>query len=85
MNKAREYLRRARQAIDTVNPNRHEAAYMGAAMSATGDTAGAVRFIMLTEPREDLHFQLHLKRDPGLKWLKSKWGKDLLIPDPKKP
>lgn len=80
---AREYLKRARQQIDTVHPNKHEAAYIGAAMAAVGDTVGAVRFMRLYEPKEDLHFQLHLKRDPGLKWLHSKWGEDLLIPDPR--
>jgi tetratricopeptide (TPR) repeat protein len=84
MKMAREYLQRARQQIDTIHPNRHEGAYMGSAMAAMGDTAGAVRFMRLVEPIEDLHYQLHLKRDPGLKWLHSRWGKDLLIPDPPK-
>ena len=82
MPRAREYLNRARQLIDTIHPNRHEAAYMGAAIAAVGDTAGAVSFIRLYEPKEDLHFQLHLKRDPGLKWLHTQWGKEVLVPDP---
>ena len=80
--KAREYLKRAMAAIDTIHPNRHETVYMGSALAAMGDTVGAVRFIAKYEPREDLHFQLHLKRDPGLKWLKGKWGKNLLLPGP---
>jgi hypothetical protein len=31
-----------------------------------------------------LHFQLHMKRDPGLRWLRGKWGEGLLFPDPRK-
>ena len=50
------------------------------------DTLAAVRFMQKYQPREDMHFQLHLKRDPGLRWIKgSRWEKELLIPDPKKP
>ena len=85
MPRAREYVDRAFQLIDSVHPNRHEAAYIGAALAAMHDTLGAVRFIRKYEPREDLHLQLHLKRDPGLRWIKgSRWEKELLIPDPPK-
>jgi len=82
MSRARDYLHQAMQLVDTLHPNRHEAAYVGAAMATMGDTAGAVRFLEKCLPLEDLHYQLHLKRDPGLKWLKGKWGKGLLMPDP---
>ncbi|MEO5579669.1 MAG: hypothetical protein ABIR58_03355 [Gemmatimonadaceae bacterium] len=61
----------------------HEAAYMGAALAAVGDTAGAVRMMNSYQPREDMHFQLHLKRDPRLRWLDGKWGKDLLVSGPR--
>ena len=82
---AREHLNHAFQLIDSVHPNRHEAAYIPAALAAVRDTLGAVRFMQKYEPREDLHFQLHLKRDPGLRWIKgSRWEKDLLVPDPGK-
>jgi serine/threonine protein kinase/Tfp pilus assembly protein PilF len=80
---ARDYLKRAFQAIDSVHPNRHEAAYVGSTLAALGDTVAAVRFMEQAEPRDDIHYQLHLKRDPGLKWLRGKWGKTLLLPDPK--
>jgi len=85
MTRAHEYLNRAYQLIDSVHPTRHEATWMAAALAAVHDTLGAVRIIRKYEPREDLHVQLHLKRDPGLRWIKgSRWEKDLLIPDPKK-
>jgi serine/threonine protein kinase len=85
MARAREQLSHAFQLIDSVYPNRHEAPYIAAALAAMRDTLGAVRFIQKYQPREDLHFQLHLKRDPGLRWIKgSRWEKDLLIPDPAK-
>jgi len=77
--KARDWLTRAKQLMDTIHPNRHEGAYMGAALAALGDTLGAVRFMEKVEPLEDVHYQLHLKRDPGLSWLKGKWGRNLLV------
>jgi tetratricopeptide (TPR) repeat protein/tRNA A-37 threonylcarbamoyl transferase component Bud32 len=81
---AREYVERAEGIVDMKHPVKHEAAYMGAALAAIGDTAGAVRIMEAYEPRADMHFQLHLKRDPGLRWLKGHWGKGLLMPDPGK-
>jgi serine/threonine protein kinase/Tfp pilus assembly protein PilF len=81
---ARDYMKRAFQAIDSVHPNRHESPYIAAALAAMHDTLGAVRFMKQYEPREDLHFQLHLKRDPGLRWIRgSKWERELLLPDPR--
>jgi hypothetical protein len=59
---------------------RHEAVLIGSALAATGDTAGAVRFLGTYDPRADLHFQMHMKWDPRLAWLKGKWGKGLLLP-----
>ena len=79
---ARDYLKRALQSVDTVHPNRHEAAYMGNTLAALGDTAAAVRFLEKAISRNDIHYQLHLKRDPGLEWLRGKWGRNLLLPDP---
>jgi hypothetical protein len=78
----RNYLDKAKRIANVKNPNRHEAAWLGAAMAAAGDTAGAVRLMELYQPRADLHYQLHLKRDPRLKWLRGKWGRTLLLPDP---
>ena len=81
----RVLLDRAKSVANMKNPNRHEAAWIGAAMAAAGDTAGAVRLMELYQPRSDLHYQLHLKRDPRLRWLRSDWGKKLLLPDPSRP
>ncbi|HEX6576603.1 MAG TPA: protein kinase [Gemmatimonadaceae bacterium] len=82
---ARDNIARAKSIANMNNPNRHEAAWIGAVLAAAGDTTGAVDLISRYKPRSDLHFQLHLKRDPRLRWLKGKWGKGLLLPDPKKP
>jgi tRNA A-37 threonylcarbamoyl transferase component Bud32/tetratricopeptide (TPR) repeat protein len=82
---AKEYLARAKRVANLRNPNRHEAAWIGAALAAAGDTAAAVRLLESYQPRTDLHYQLHMKRDPGLGWLRSHWGKNLLLPDPAKP
>lgn len=82
---ARAYLRRSKALFDPHHPTKHEAAWIGGALAAIGDTSGAVRLLKAYQPRGDLHFQLHLKRDPALRWLREKWGTDLLTPDPKKP
>jgi serine/threonine protein kinase len=85
MKAARETMMRAKALIDTLHPVKHEAAYFGAALAVMGDTAAAIRIMKAYQPREDIHFQLHLKRDPDLRWIKgSKWEKELLIPDPPK-
>jgi hypothetical protein len=82
---AQESLARAKRVANLRNPNRHEAAWIGAALAAAGDTAAAVRLLESYQPRTDLHYQLHMKRDPGLGWLRSHWGENLLLPDPAKP
>ena len=76
--KARETIEIAKRLFDMEKPAVHEAAYLGAALAAAGDTIGAVRLLKAYTPRGDLHFQLHLKRDPSLRWLRGSWGKDLL-------
>ena len=68
---------------DARHPTKHEAPFVGMAMAAIGDTARAIRWISAYQPRGDLHFQLHLKRDPELRWLHGPRGKGLLTPDPK--
>jgi Tfp pilus assembly protein PilF len=79
---ARSYLKRAVALADSIHPTKHESPLIGAAFAAVGDTAAAIRWISRYEPRADLHFQLHLKRDPALKWLHGPRGKGLLAPDP---
>jgi tetratricopeptide (TPR) repeat protein len=81
---ARSYVRRAEGVADIKNPNRHEAVWIGSAYAAIGDTAAAIRILKAYQPRGDLHFQLHMKRDPGLRWLRGKLGEGLLFPDPRK-
>jgi tetratricopeptide (TPR) repeat protein len=81
---ARGYLDRAMKVLDPVHA-KHDAAYLGTALASFHDTVGAVRVLKSYSPREDVHFQLHLKRDPGLRWIKgSRWESELLVPDPKK-
>jgi hypothetical protein len=46
--------------------------YLATAWTAIGDTARALRWLSAYSPRADLHFQLHLKRDPLLRWIASK-------------
>jgi serine/threonine protein kinase/Tfp pilus assembly protein PilF len=79
---ARSYLSRAVSLADSVHPTKHESPLIAAAFASVGDTAAAIRWISRYEPRDDLHFQLHLKRDPALNWLHGPRGKGLLSPDP---
>jgi tetratricopeptide (TPR) repeat protein len=81
---AKTALARSEALIDLNHPTLHQAVYLAAALAALGDTTRAVKFLSAYEPRGDLHFQLHLKRDPPLRWLSGKWDKGLLAPDPGK-
>lgn len=81
---ARPLIDSAQHVANMKNPNKHEAAWISAVLAAAGDTAGAVRLLEAYQPRGDLHFQLHMKRDPRLKWLRGKWGRKLLLRDPAK-
>jgi serine/threonine protein kinase len=83
LSSARSYAIRAAALADSTNPTKHEAPYIGAAFAAIGDTARAIKWIAAFHPREDLHFQLHLKRDPPLNWLHGPLGRGLLTADPK--
>jgi tetratricopeptide (TPR) repeat protein len=76
--KARESIKIARGLFDVNKAAVHEAAYIGAALAAVGDTVEAVRVLKAYTPRADVHYQLHLKRDPALHWLVGPWGKGLL-------
>jgi tetratricopeptide (TPR) repeat protein/tRNA A-37 threonylcarbamoyl transferase component Bud32 len=62
---------RARAAADTLHPSIHDAAYLAWAYVATGDKGRALRLLERLEPRRDVHFQLHLQRDPTLDALRS--------------
>jgi tetratricopeptide (TPR) repeat protein len=78
MKLARAYTQRAASLSDIHSPTLHEAALIGAALAATGDTARALALLFTYSPRADVHYQLHLKRDPGLVWLRGPLGKGLL-------
>jgi tetratricopeptide (TPR) repeat protein len=80
---ARRHAEHIESLADPRHPTKHEAAFIGMAMAAIGDTARAIRWISAYQPRGDLHFQLHLKRDPELRWLHGPRGKGLLTLDPK--
>jgi hypothetical protein len=57
---------RAAALADPHHPTKHEAVMLGAAFTAIGDTARAVKWLAAFLPRGDLRYQLHLKRDPEL-------------------
>ncbi|HUQ20101.1 MAG TPA: hypothetical protein VM099_10860, partial [Gemmatimonadaceae bacterium] len=56
---------------DTVHPTVHDAAYLAWAFTQTGQRERALRFLEAYQPRRDIHFQLHLPRDPPLDPLRS--------------
>lgn len=62
---ARRILRRADSLAMTYPPAPlHTAVYLAHAYAALGDAAHAVAWLRRYTPREDLHFQLHLRCDP---------------------
>jgi hypothetical protein len=71
----------AERLVDSASLTKHEAAYLGEAFSAAGDTARAVHWMAAFQPRGDLHFQLHLHRDPALAWIRGT-GHDSLLVEP---
>jgi len=79
---ARALVRRAVTVFDATKPTVHQAVFIGASLAAVGDTSSAVRWLEAFQPREDLHFQLHVKRDDGLRWTAGHWGQGIRLPDP---
>ena len=57
---------------DTTHPTLHDAAYLAWAFAAIGQSERALRILERYQPRRDMHFQLHLQRDPALDPLRSK-------------
>jgi tetratricopeptide (TPR) repeat protein len=70
----------AERLVDSTTLTRHESAWLGHAFSAAGDTARAYRWLAAFSPRGDVHFQLHLRRDPALAWLRDPRYRGLLSP-----
>jgi tetratricopeptide (TPR) repeat protein len=66
---ARRYLQDAEREAHIEEPTRHASIFVAAAWAQLGDTARAMEWLRAYTPREDLHFQLHLKREPGLRWV----------------
>ena len=58
----------------------HQSVFLGEAFSAAGDTARAYRWLAAFSPRGDVHFQLHLHREPALAWLQDPRYRGLLSP-----
>jgi hypothetical protein len=75
------YDRAAERSGRIEDPSRHAAIFVAAAAAQLGDTARAVEWLRAYTPREDLHFQLHLKREPALRWV-ARVSPQLLAPAP---
>ncbi len=64
---ARRYMQQAESAAAVFRPAAlHTAVYFAGTYLAMGDTPHALRWLEAYSPREDLHFQLHLRCDPLL-------------------
>jgi serine/threonine protein kinase len=79
---ARRLAAQAEQTVGSAGFTKHQAATLGEAFSAAGDTARAVRWLSAFSPRADVHYQLHLHRDPGLRWLRDPRYAWLLVVPP---
>jgi len=81
---ARRLARRAEQVTQRLADSsvftKRQAAYLGEAFAAAGDTTRAVRWLAAFSPRGDVHYQLHLHRDPSLAWLHDPRYAFLLVP-----
>jgi Tfp pilus assembly protein PilF len=67
---ARRFALAAEKTVDSATLTKHQASYLGLAFAAIGDTARAVKWLASFSPRADVHYQLHLHRDPGLAWVR---------------
>ncbi len=65
-------IRRGVALADTTHPTVHDAAYLAMGFAGTGQFERALRILERYQPRRDVHFQLHLQRDPALDPLRSK-------------
>ncbi len=63
--RARTYLTVAAQAADTLDPSAHVAIGIADAWLAVGETTRAFWWLQKFHPRRDLHYQLHLRGEPG--------------------
>jgi hypothetical protein len=79
---ARRLAHDAERLVDSAKLTKHESVYLAEGLSAAGDTARAFKWISAFSPRNDLHFQLHLHRDPALAWLHDARYRSVLSPEP---
>jgi tetratricopeptide (TPR) repeat protein len=64
-------LAHAIAAADTTRPSLHDAAFLAWGYAATGHHVRAIRLLERYQPRNDMHFQVHLQRDPTLDSLRA--------------
>ncbi|MGH7703170.1 MAG: protein kinase domain-containing protein [Gemmatimonadales bacterium] len=57
------YIRHAEAITDSIAPSAHAAISIGSAYASVGKPERALAWLERYQPRGDLHFQLHLKRD----------------------
>jgi len=77
---ARRFAAAAERLVDSTSLTLHQSVFLGMAFSSRGDTARAYRWLASYSPRGDVHFQLHLHREPALAWLRDARYRDLLAP-----
>jgi tetratricopeptide (TPR) repeat protein len=77
---ARRFAAAAERLADSATLTLHQSVFLGEALSAAGDTARAYHWLDSFSPRGDIHFQLHLHREPALAWLRDPRYRGLLSP-----
>ena len=77
---ARRLAAAAERLVDSTTLTLHQSVFLGQAFSAAGDTARAYHWLASFSPRGDVHFQLHLHREPALAWLRDPPYRGLLSP-----
>ena len=75
---ARRFAQEAAQLVDSATLTKHESVFLASAFAAAGDTATAYRWLAAYTPRSDIHFQLHLKTDWELAWVRDERYRHLL-------
>ena len=79
---ARGFIRQAEALADSAAPSAHAAISIGSAYAAVGEHERALAWLERYQPRGDLHFQLHLKRDLQLDPLRGVGRFDALLSPP---
>lgn len=77
---ARRLAAAAERLVDSTALTLHQSVFLGVAFSAASDTVRAYRWLARFSPSRDVHFQLHLHREPALAWLRDARYRGLLSP-----